>query len=73
MHVKSLVDARDRTMYGLCSIIAAHRTVGRAPTPMIPTANGGPIMHAAVQHVEAMSAQIVGYLDDLARIPTLLS
>jgi hypothetical protein len=40
---------------------------------MIPTANGGPIMHAAVQHVKAMSAQIVGYLDDLARIPTLLN
>jgi hypothetical protein len=40
---------------------------------MIPTANGGPIMHAAVQHGEAMSAQIVEYLEDLFRMPTLLS
>jgi hypothetical protein len=30
-------------------------------------------MLAAVQHVEAMSAQILGYLEDLPRIPTLLS
>jgi hypothetical protein len=40
---------------------------------MIPTADGGPIMHAAVQHVEAMSAQIVKYLADLVHMPTLLS
>ncbi len=28
-------------------------------------------MHAAVQHVEALSGQIVNYLQDLVRIPTV--
>jgi hypothetical protein len=30
-------------------------------------------MHAAMQHVAAMSAQMVGYLEDLARMLTPLS
>ena len=28
-------------------------------------------MHAVVQHVEAMSGQILGYLKDLVRMPTV--
>ena len=28
-------------------------------------------MHAAVQHVEAMSGQILGYVKDLVRMPTV--
>jgi len=28
-------------------------------------------MHAAVQHIEAMSGQILGYLKDLVRRPTV--
>jgi hypothetical protein len=40
---------------------------------MILTANGGPIMQAAVQHVEAMSGQITEYVEDLVHMPTLLS
>jgi len=35
------------------------------------TANGGAVMHAALQHVAAIGGQIVGYLKDLVRMPTV--
>ena len=45
-----VVDARARTLYGVCSLVGPTVLWGMLLSLVIPAASGGPIMHAVVQH-----------------------